>query len=98
MKEYFTFVAGMTVKVRFGVRFPFFPHDGVELTVKSVRDFRDCCDCGRGDSAVGHSPGCISRVWGMDSGHHQQVTVVGPGGVEGQYSGYWFEQMIGHPA
>ncbi len=93
MKEYFTFAAGMTVKVRHDVHFPFFPHNGVELTVKAVSDFCDCCDCGRRDSAVGHSPRCISLTWGMDAGHPQQVIITDPDGGERKFSGYWFEPV-----
>lgn len=83
---YYTFEAGMRVRAKDGN-----PPDvtGNEWLVRGVKDFRNCCDC-YGDDIFGHSPSCICRMWRMEAGHHQRVTIVDSEGKEHHCSGSWF--------
>lgn len=88
-KPYFIFHAGQRVQAADKLP-PFL--EGTGWVVKSVRDFRECCDCG--GFLGGHLAGCISRMWSLESGHHQQVTVTATDGKDHGYSGAWFRPVI----
>lgn len=89
-EPYYVFEVGMRIRAK-KEKPPGLTAD--EWIVKRVVHAAECCDCNRGTAVVelmGHGPSCISRVWNLECGHHQQLFMDDQDGRERRLSGDWF--------